>query len=613
MIGGYIYKSEEEKISNRLKDILSNSFNLLQCYNHGFLFYDDNFPAKQTTSYSSENLTVLSQDLLITRDSDGNYTQIQSGNEFAELYRTEKQECLKKIVNDFRLIIVEKNRDDVILHLTSNRAGNGRIYYYQTDSGILFSSDIRFLFQILPFKVNDLALFAILKYGAVPEPLTISEDFFAVPPGKYLHYTFKDSSCRIKPYFQFEFPSDSEKFDETRRDEYLQPAKKVLRKSADFFSQRQSAILLSGGIDSSLYALYLNENYRGSIQGIHCTFGDSDPEFPFARELAEKIDARFLVGKMREENALQILEDTVRLTGHPFSDFSSMPIVYVLKFIKENVRNAEILIEGNGGDDCFGFPDLTSEQKFRIKNIFPGALKTVVSAIFRNSTSWKWESQNQLLSKILALTDVHERSPINYFLVLTPVNFLGLNTYRSWDSRLNDILEDGFSAYNPEGKNLSYQAQVTIRQLIHVNSRRWAAKAYSVGENLGLRVIYPYIWRDVLIEQGKIPWDLKTYNGIVKWPLKRLLEEYMPRDFIYRKKSGFVPPLVKWLTSPRFNGMVRDTLLSTNGNMARLIPSRIIDELLTDALQGKNLRHAILNFLWGAFFTERWIQNQQSP
>jgi asparagine synthase (glutamine-hydrolysing) len=169
-------------------------------------------------------------------------------------------------------------------------------------------------------------------------------------------------------------------------------------------------------------------------------------------------------------------------------------------------------------------------------------------------------------------------------------------------------MEDGFSSYVRNQDHLSYEAKTTIRQLMHVNSRRWAAKAFSVGESLGIRVLYPYIWLDILIEQGKIPWEAKTNKGIVKWPLKRLLEEYLPHDFIYRKKSGFVPPLVRWLTTPQFNQMVRDTLLATNGNINRIIPPKIFDDLLNDALQSKNLRHAILNFIWGAFFTEMWIQ-----
>ncbi len=159
---------------------------------------------------------------------------------------------------------------------------------------------------------------------------------------------------------------------------------------------------------------------------------------------------------------------------------------------------------------------------------------------------------------------------------------------------------------------MNYEAKTTIRQLLYVNSARWAAKALSVGESLGMRVIYPYIWRDVLMEQGRLPWDVKIHDGIVKWPLKRLLEEFMPADFIYRKKSGFVPPFVHWLTDPEFNDKVRATLSGSNAIVTEIIPTRVLDELLTDARNGKRLRHSILNMLWGAFFAESWISAQKT-
>ena len=172
-------------------------------------------------------------------------------------------------------------------------------------------------------------------------------------------------------------------------------------------------------------------------------------------------------------------------------------------------------------------------------------------------------------------------------------------------------MEEVFSSCGKQYDTLRYEAKLTIRQLLHINSRQWAAKAFSVGENLGIRVIYPYIWSDVLTVQGTIPWEAKIHQGVVKWPLKRLLEEFMPKEFIYRQKSGFVPPFVQWLTSKPFNQTVRDILLASDSTIGRIIPPRIIDELLDDALTGKSLRFPVLNFLWAALFAEMWIQKHQ--
>jgi len=77
----------------------------------------------------------------------------------------------------------------------------------------------------------------------------------------------------------------------------------------------------------------------------------------------------------------------------------------------------------------------------------------------------------------------------------------------------------------------------------------------------------------------------------------------MGDSFIYRKKSGFVPPFANWLTATDFNHEVRNIILERIGYILEIVPRKIIEEMLSDTLNGKRLRDAILNFLWGAIFT----------
>ena len=567
MIGGYIFRVENADITARLNRALGQSAYRAPCGNSGFLFFDYPFSGAKTAVYSSDCLTIVSQDLLVTRDADGNYSALDLGADFAGLFRRKRIDALKDIVSDYRLALVEHRMAETDVYLVSNRAGNGRLYYSTMGSGILFASDLRFLLKIVPFEVNDAAVYAILKYGAIPEPLTISRNIAAVPPAHFFHGDVRRGTQRIESYFQFEFPCNKRQSTVAHFDSLLQPAKERLRKSAQFLRRSHPAILLSGGIDSSLYALYLHEFGEDRLPGIHCTFGDNDPEFPFAKIVAEKTKALFLVGRMERKDALTILDDTVALTGHPFSDFSSLPITFILNFMKAQGTDMPLLIEGNGGDDCFGFSALATQAKTRVKALCPKTCKAAISSLFRTSDSWRVESEEGFLARVLALVDVHEINPLNYFLVLTPVNFLGLITDRSWDTTLTDLMDGVFSRCVHADDVENFQAQVTIRQLLHVNSRRWAAKAFSVGESLGIRIVYPYIWRDILTAQGSIPWHAKIKNGVVKWPLKRLLEEYMPPDFIYRQKSEFVPPFAEWLTAADFNSAARDVLLSSETNL----------------------------------------------
>ena len=438
--------------------------------------------------------------------------------------------------------------------------------------------------------------------------MTISNNISAVPAAHYVKYNLNDNKYSISPYFKFDFAYGNDEASTEVGRVILEPVKKVLQKSARFLNKYDPAILLSGGIDSSLYGSYLYETGENRLKAFYCTFGKSDNEIQFAKAIAEKINAHFQVERMEKGEALSILEDVVQLTDHPFADFSSLPITFMLKYVREQLPGPAVIIDCNGGDDCFGFPALSLQSKYLIKHRFPNFFKRLIVDLFKNSPYWKWETHEGTLARLAALSDVHEIEQMNYFLVQAPVNFLKMEVPREWDRKLAEAMETVFSGCGAGYKRLGYKAKTTIKQLMHINSRLWTAKALSVGESLGLRVIYPYIWHDVLIEQGKLPWDAKIHNGIVKWPLKRLLEEFMPHEFIYREKSGFVPPFARWLTDKDFNYKIRDILLADNGYVTALVPIRIFDELLSDALNGKKLRFSVLNFLWGAIFTEMWIQ-----
>jgi hypothetical protein len=48
--------------------------------------------------------------------------------------------------------------------------------------------------------------------------------------------------------------------------------------------------------------------------------------------------------------------------------------------------------------------------------------------------------------------------------------------------------------------------------------------------------------------------------------------------------------------------------MGRNACVAGVVPRKVLDELLSDALGGRKLRFPVLNFLWGALFTEMWVQ-----
>jgi asparagine synthase (glutamine-hydrolysing) len=602
MIGGYLYQAADRNIDACLEQKLQ-SFAKVDIWDSGYFFYSNPFQSDAIPYAASPDIIALSEDLLVGTDGGAKYRHVDLERDFLPSFRRNGTDAFGDIQSDFRMAVFSKRDGCISLFLASNRAGAGRIYYHRLAGGIVFSSDLRFLLGVMPLDVNPVGIYSLLKYGLIPEPMTISRNISAVPASHYIKYKPSHNEDSIHPYSSFQFDCEADSPEVS-----LDGVKETLRRSASFLGNYPSAMLLSGGIDSSLYGSYMAQVSRESLQGFYCAFGDDDPEFPYASAIARHMGVSLKVATMEKADALQALDDVSRLTDHPFSDFSSLPIVFLLKFIREQMGGQATVVECNGGDDCFGFPDLQSETKYRIKHFVPEVIKKSLAACFRGSSYWKWESHEGVLARIAALADVHERSHLNYFLVQAPLNYFALDVSEGWDEILQELIEQTSYRCCQNYFCLGYKAKITVRQLLYVNSARWAAKALSVGESLGLRVIYPFIWHDVLKQQGKLPWRVKVKNGVVKWPLKKLLEEFMPTDFIYRKKSGFVPPLARWLTDRTFNQKVRDMLVCRKGFVSQILPMQMTDELLTDALNGKTLRFPILNMLWGAVFAESWIQ-----
>lgn len=65
----------------------------------------------------------------------------------------------------------------------------------------------------------------------------------------------------------------------------------------------------------------------------------------------------------------------------------------------------------------------------------------------------------------------------------------------------------------------------------------------------GVEVRVPFLDLDMVEFAQTISLELKQRGAEGKWILKKAMEPYLPRDIIYRQKTGFGAPLRRWLRS----------------------------------------------------------------
>ena len=64
---------------------------------------------------------------------------------------------------------------------------------------------------------------------------------------------------------------------------------------------------------------------------------------------------------------------------------------------------------------------------------------------------------------------------------------------------------------------------------------------------VGVEVRVPFLDTELVELAARIPDGLKQRGRVGKWVLKKAMEPYLPRDVIYRPKTGFGAPLRRWM------------------------------------------------------------------
>lgn len=596
MIFGYISKRKYSSLENYLEESYPKGITFR--YRFGgkrayFLRGDSDFSLSPI--YHDSNSLFLCEGIPIRGSPDNRY----------ELVDIIDDEDLKKNFNIFVDEIVSnvstilfKNGNDPKLYLSSDRAGPGRIYYRHIGRGIAFSSSFSVLLHFAPSKINHKAIYSVLRYGFSPPPSTLSKDVYVVPPSHYVTVDLSEMAILHYPYFRFCF-SEEHGFDLERLDTILDATSETL-------GQMNACLLLSGGVDSTLLAHKMHAGSSRNIRSYFLAFGKNDPELVFAREASESSDSQLNVLYMDESRLLETIDEIALSYDHLFKDISTIPTYYLMK---HTVNEGEkIIVDGTGADGCFGSKTVASDRLWILAYSLPNAVKTSISSIYSYSNIWKKES---FLEAILRTIAKSRQVDVSFGpFVDSPSNdvFFSNPNYDETIGRRSMSLVTNLT--KPCSNGHVFKQRATVAAILFLCASRSSVKTHLRWKFHRVYTLYPYLWKDMLKEQGKISWSAKINNGIVKWPIKKLLEPYMPYSFIYRKKSGFDPDLETYIKNEKVYSLLKQTL--TNPKIANVLinKSRFI-KLMKRLPFTKHYSYSLCSLLWGLLFIELWMSKHR--
>jgi asparagine synthase (glutamine-hydrolysing) len=407
------------------------------------------------------------------------------------------------------------------LLLARDRLGIKPLYYRLTSDGIAFASELKALLVLGKPAIDRGAVRDFLLHGYVPAPKTVYQGIAKLPAGHTLTWT--DGRIRIERFWD----PPAEIIVRTP-DAAVEHLDGLLREvvPAQTVSDVPVGVFLSGGIDSSLTAYYLDRP-RTYTLGIE-RHGRS--ELDAARSVAEHLGTVHTEMTAQAADFDAALDAAPSLFDEPFGDSAAWSNYLIAGCARREVK---VALSGEGGDEIFcGYPRYWSNT---------GARSNAV-----NRTLARW------LPPLSRLGQSMQRHA--YVGLAGCAAALGGMTAAQIESLLAPPWLE------PDYDYLWFYRQFWRPELSALAQLRWLDLHTSLPEGLLTKVdrtsmahsleVRPPLLDHRLVEfmltvDPELSVDRARHRG--KLLVRRLMRPRLPDGFLERPKSGFGLPVRTWI------------------------------------------------------------------
>jgi asparagine synthase (glutamine-hydrolysing) len=516
------------------------------------------------------------------------------------LYQEYGTACVDHLRGMFAFAIWDKKQKT--LFMARDRIGKKPLYYYDDGNTLIFASEIKSILAdpcVTP-QINYPALYDYFKYLYVPDPKTIYQQIYKLPPGHVI--TCTGQGIRCTQYWDVSFArTHTGSPEEISRELYG-----ILDQSVNLrmISDVPLGAFLSGGIDSSCVVALMAG--RSDTPVTTCAIGfDSKKydEVQYARMVAEqyRTDHHELTVK---ENAADVIDLLPGYFDEPFADASAVPTWFVSKLARQKVT---VALSGDGGDENFA-----GYEKYHIDNVentirrsIPGFIR---NPLFPGLAAILSRADNALCQKgkTLLHTLGHDAC-YGYYLTNTEMEDA------LWDTLITDDTRRKIGEYDPFHLTAHFYNKADTDD--HLSKILYTdLKTYLPGDILvkvdrmsmahSLEVRAPILDHRVIEYAAAIPAALKYKHGEKKYIFKQALEHKLPHDILYRKKMGFSVPLADWFRN-ELRQQAENRLCSPDSRLSEFFNMKTVQQIWQTHQTGRRNYGTVL---WSLYMFDRWLE-----
>jgi len=483
------------------------------------------------------------------------------------------------------------------LFLARDQAGVKPLYFTSTPQGFLFASEIKALLchADVAREIDPVALHQMLAYLWTPAPRTMLRAVRKLEPGCAMLVHRKGI---VRHWRYYRLPYDG------RRDP--RPRAAIAAELKDRVEQavRRQLVadvpvgaFLSGGLDSSAFVAMMRKVQPDQrIQCFSIGFGDdvdnegNPADLPYARRVAEHL--RVDLEEIRiSASSIDRLEEIVALLDEPQADPAPINALFIAD--RARAMGIPVLLSGAGGDDIFsGYRRHRALRFERWWAWLPPSARAAIQSSAARAAMGGGRNQGRVLGRRLTKMFAHagedaERRLISYF-------------WWSPDALRRSLYSADFAAQvstaDVAEPLLASLAEIPaesdpLQRMLFLETRHFLADhnlnyTDRAGMSAGVEVRVPLLDLDLVDFAARIPASMKQTGSVGKSIFKEAMRGVLPRDVIYRPKSGFGAPLRRWLRH-ELRRKVEDTLDSSVLRRRGFFDPLRVHALIDDDRQGR--------------------------
>jgi len=521
------------------------------------------------------------QELRLRLEQKGHRFRTKTDTEvLVHLYEEEGLDFVRHLRGMFAIALWDVSRSRLVL--VRDRLGKKPLYIREEPNRLLFGSEIKALLEAenVPRRVDLKALSEYLALGYVPAPRTMFEGIRKLLPGHLL--VAEKGRITEREYWDVRFDTQEKQSEQ----EWIERVRVKFLESVRIrlVSDVPLGAFLSGGIDSSAVVAAMAQASDRPVKTYSIGFEGEDRfynELPYASLIAREFATDHHEIIVRPEVS-ELLPRLIWHLDEPIADSAFLTTYLVSRLARESVT---VILSGVGGDELFGgYRRYLGNSLMRYYRLLPKALRsTAIPALLAQLPQDRNAGWKNNVRYAAAFAKAAGLDPVSRYLSFVQVFSPEIRA---------QLLNGNAGSTGVEAASLALRQCFErcagtdgLSQIIYADIKTSLADdllaltdKMSMAASIECRA--PFMDHELVELTARMPSSLKVRGLTMKYLLKKVIEPWLPREIIHRKKRGFGAPVGSWLRGDLEN-LVDETLSESQVRRRGFFQWETVQSLIT--------------------------------